>query len=130
MKIFQIFNSNGDALLFCHHDMTKDFPTLDSTVDKFAPNIIIVEAPDYVFEGWGYDATQTGDARFIKPALPEPSEWVGEDGKTYRWMYDDNTGTFYIADADGKPIATEELTSAIDAAKEYAEALKILGVEV
>lgn len=72
MKIFQIFNE------ICYYDMTKDFPTLESTVGKFAPNIQIVEAPDYVFEGWGYL-----DGEFVKPTPP--------DG----WLYDDATGTFY-----------------------------------
>ena len=77
MKIFQIFNG------FCHYDMTPQFPTIESTKNKFAPDITIVEAPDYVFQDWGYDETQEGDARFIKPTPPEG------------WLYDDATGTFY-----------------------------------
>lgn len=41
----------------------------------------IVNAPDYVFVGWGYDARKTGDERFIKPRPPEG------------WVYDPETGT-------------------------------------
>lgn len=42
---------------------------------------VVVDAPDYVFEGWGYDARKTGDARFIKPFPPEG------------WVYDPISGT-------------------------------------
>ena len=77
MKIFQIFNG------FCHCDMTKEFPTLESTKGKFAPDIQIVEAPDYVFEGWGYDDTaRSSEERFLRPEAPEG------------WIYDELTGTF------------------------------------
>lgn len=78
MKIFQILDK------FCHWDATKQHPTLDSTVGLYHPDITFVEAPDYVFESWGYDETQEGDARFVRPTAP--------DG----WAYDDATGTFYI----------------------------------
>lgn len=77
MKIFQILNG------ICYYDMTPVHPTLEDTIGKYAPDIIIVEAPDYVFEGWGFDDTENGDARFIKPTPP--------DG----WLYDDASGTFY-----------------------------------
>ena len=77
MKIFQILDS------ICHWDATKKHPTLESTKGKYTADILFVEAPDYVFEGWGYDAESEGDARFIKPTPP--------DG----WIYDDETGTFY-----------------------------------
>lgn len=45
--------------------------------------MVFVDAPDYVFESWGFDETKEGDARFIKPTPPEG------------WEYDDATGTFY-----------------------------------
>lgn len=77
MKVFQILNN------ICYYDMTPIHPTIEDTVGKYASNIIIVEAPDYVFEGWGYDEDKYGDARFIKPTPP------------YGWLYDDATGTFY-----------------------------------
>ena len=126
MKVFQILSG------FCHWDATKDFPTLASTVGFFAPDIVFIEAPDHVFEGWGYI-----DGEFIKPELPEPTEWVDEEtGETYHWVYDDATGTFYIADESGEPIEADELAKAIAAKKKAEEraddaesALEILGVE-
>lgn len=77
MKVFQI-EAN-----VCYWDATRQFPTVESTVGYFPPELLFVEAPDYVFEGWGYDALQTGDDRFIKPTPPEG------------WVYDESTGTFY-----------------------------------
>ena len=77
MKVFQILNG------FCYCDMTAKHPTLESTVGRYAPNIVFVETPDYEFESWGYDDTQEGEERFIKPTPPEG------------WLYDDETGTFY-----------------------------------
>ncbi len=65
MKVIQVLNG------FCHWDATTRHPTLESTVGKYAPNIVFVEAPDYVFESWGFDETQEGDARFIQPEPPE-----------------------------------------------------------
>ena len=108
MKIFQIFNSTGDDLLFCHYDLTSQCPTLEAAASRFAPNIIIVEAPDYVFEGWGFDKTAEGDARFIQPAAPEG------------WAYDDATGTFY-------PVAEEIL---YDLMTEEEKALAAMGVQI
>lgn len=72
MKIVQIVGN------FVHWDATRDFPTLASTEGKFAPDIKFVEAPDNVFEGWGYV-----DGEFIQPTPPEG------------WLYDEATGTFY-----------------------------------
>lgn len=77
MKVFQIFEG------LCHWDATPEFPTLEDTVGRFAPDIVFVEAPDYVFEGWGYDETAQGDNRFIQPVPPEG------------WLYDTKSGTFY-----------------------------------
>lgn len=80
MKIVQI---TGNRV---HWDATLRHPTIESTMGLYAPNIIFVEAPDYVFEGWGFDWTQTGDDRFIMPEAP--------DG----FSYDPTTGTFYNPD--------------------------------
>jgi hypothetical protein len=65
MKIFQILGG------FCHWNATNTVKNLAGTVGRYAPDIVFVEAPDYVFEGWGYDDSQTGDARFIEPVPPE-----------------------------------------------------------
>ena len=80
MKIVQIENG------FVHWDATRDVPDLDWAASHYAPNIHFVEAPDYVFEGWTFDDTAEGDARFVKPIAPEG------------WVYDDKTGTFHQED--------------------------------
>ena len=77
MKIFQIVNG------ICYYDATPVHPALADTVGKYPPDVLFVEAPDIVREGWGYDETQTGDARFIQPTPPAG------------WQYDEDTGTFY-----------------------------------
>lgn len=77
MKIIQVVNG------WCYNDMTPQFPTLADTAGRFAPDVVIVEAPDKVFEGWGYDETKEGDERFIQPTPPEG------------WLYDEGSGTFY-----------------------------------
>ena len=46
-----------------------------------------MEAPDNVFEGWGYL-----DGEFIKPTPPEG------------WLYDEATGCFYLEGEDPPPL--------------------------
>ena len=77
MKIFQISNN------IVHYDMTHLYSSVAVARSKYPPTVQIVEAPDYVFEGWGFDPNEDGDARFIKPTPPAG------------WEYDDKTGTFY-----------------------------------
>lgn len=77
MKIFQILGG------ICHWDATRDFSRIEDTYGKFDEDILFVEAPDNVFEGWGYDDSKEGDERFIQPTPPEG------------WLYDEGTGTFY-----------------------------------
>lgn len=77
LKIVQIENG------FVHWDATRDVPDLDWAASHYSSEIKFVEAPDYVFEGWGFDETQDGDARFVKPIAPEG------------WIYNDSNGTFY-----------------------------------
>ena len=89
MKVMQIFNN------ICHWDATKQHPTLAGTEGKYASNIIFVEAPDYVFEGWGYDPAEKDDARFIKPTPPKG------------WLYDDKTGTLYDPNYVPEPLEPE-----------------------
>lgn len=101
MKIFQILDG------FCHWDATSQHPTLASTDGLYAPDIHFVEAPDYVFESWGFDPDAEGDARFIQPTPP--------DG----WAYDEETGTFYPID----PEIIEALKS------DEQKALEALGVQ-
>ena len=80
MKIFQIVNG------FCHWDATPQFPTLKSLEGKFGAECEFVEAPDYVFEGWGHI-----DGEFLQPEAPEG------------WLYDESSGTFYEDPTSGKP---------------------------
>lgn len=77
MKIFQIVDD------FVHYDMTHLYSSVAVARSKYPPTVQIVEAPDYVFEGWGFNPNENGDSRFIKPTAPEG------------WEYDDATGTFY-----------------------------------
>ena len=114
MKVFQIVDN------FCYYDATPVHPTLADTEGKDPPDVLFVEAPDNVFEGWGYDGTQEGDARFIKPTPPEG------------WLYDDNTGTFYPEDGEKPkaPETVESLTAKVADLEEQLAAAKILlGVE-
>lgn len=78
MKVFQILHDH------CHWQ--TPFSSLAETVGKFPPDCLFVEAPDYVNEQWGFDETQIGDDRFIKPEAPEG------------WVYDDESGQFYPED--------------------------------
>lgn len=76
MKVFEVRNN----FMFSHY---AQYATVEEARQHYASNLEFVGAPDYVFEGWGYDPDETGDARFIKPTPPEG------------WLYDDETGTFY-----------------------------------
>lgn len=76
MKIFQIVGN------LCYYDATPIHQTLADTAGKYPPDVLFVEAPDYVFEGWGYDDTKDGAERFIQPTPPEG------------WMYNPETGGF------------------------------------
>lgn len=76
-KIFQVVNG------FCFCNYTMKYKSVEEAKKHYAPDIQFVEAPDFVFENWGYNPKAKGDARFIKPTPPEG------------WEYDENTGTFY-----------------------------------
>lgn len=91
-KVFQIESG------ICYWDATRQFPTVDSTVGFFPPNLLFVEAPDYVFEGWGY-----ANGEFIKPEPPEG------------WEYDEKTGTFYDPNYKApEPESIQELRNVLD----------------
>lgn len=77
MKIMQILDSE----VYC--DLTPLYPNIQTARQCYSSEIQIEETPDYVFPGWGYNASKEGDERFIKPV---PSEG---------WEYDDDTGTFW-----------------------------------
>lgn len=116
MKVFQIFNG------ICYYDITPLCPTVNDTVGKYPPAVLFVETPDYVFEGWGYDESKEGDARFIKPVPPEG------------WIYDDASGCFFpeemptpakrnevIADLHAKNIQLEAKVKALSESNQFLE---------
>lgn len=77
MKLFLIYDG------FCYNDLTRLYKNLEEAKSHYSASTLIVEAPDYVFEGWMYDSHLSGDERFVKPETPEG------------WLYDENTGTYY-----------------------------------
>lgn len=91
MKIFQIHHG------LCYWDATPKHKTLESTQGLYSPEIVFVEAPDYVFENWGYDESKEGEARFVKPVPPEG------------WGYDDETGQFYELEPKEPPRSPEQV---------------------
>ena len=109
-----IFQSESN---FCYYDMTPKHGTLANTIGKYPPSVIIVEAPDYVQEGWGYDPNQEGDDRFVEPIHPEG------------WLYDRDTGTYY-KEGEAKPVPEptlgERIAALEDRNAELTEALELL----
>jgi hypothetical protein len=99
MKVFQIIDG------FCHWDATAVLRRAADAVGRFPESDLFVDAPDCVFEGWGFDSSLEGDARFIQPIPPEG------------WLYDEGTGRFYREDDEPgeAPDVWDEL------AKAYAE---------
>ena len=112
MKVFQIFMD------ICYYDATQLYDTASEALTRYPPDVLFVDAPDYVFEGWGYDATVEGDERFIEPTPPEG------------WLYDEKTGTFYpeteTAPSDTPSIQDDIIALSID--HEYRLTLMELGV--
>ena len=94
MKIMQIHYS------LCWWDATSTVHTIDEAHEMFPPDCLFVEAPNYVFEGWGFDEHAKGDERFLRPEATEG------------YLYDETTGTFYPADA---PSEAEQLASTVEA---------------
>lgn len=81
MKVFQIKNG------LCFNEFSHRVNTAEEAYELWGDQYTFVDGPDYVFIGWGFDETQEGDARFVKPIPPEGC------------YYDDSNGAFY-------PIAT------------------------
>lgn len=107
MKVFQIFDGQ------CHWDATALYSTVAETEGLYTPDIVFVEAPDYVREGWGYDEGKEGDERFIQPEAPEG------------YFYDLETGEFVAENDPSRKIAElkDKLAATDYQAIKYAEGL-------
>lgn len=99
MKVFQIVGG------FCFHDATKEFNSAAEAQRCFPPDVLFVDAPDNVFEGWGYEGGE-----FIQPQAPEG------------WVYDERTGTFYPVD-NPPPAPEPSLSDRVTAVEEAVEIL-------
>ena len=71
-KVFQVLR--GHSLLATPYQSIEDVSSL---------NGVFVEAPDYVFESWGFGRDSNGDFCFFEPIPPAG------------WVYDKSNGTFY-----------------------------------
>lgn len=107
MKVFQIVNG------FCHYDATRLYTNAAEAAKHHASDTVWVDAPDYVFEDWGYDSSKTGDERFIQPKAPEG------------WLYDPGTGTFY---QEGEAPPVKEPTEAERIALQIANANAVASI--
>lgn len=60
-RVFQVVRG------ICHYDATRIYPDVASVPDGiYSADVIFIDAPDYVREGWGYDGEN-----FIEPIPPE-----------------------------------------------------------
>lgn len=98
MKIVQIVDD------MVHYE--TPYKNLAETEGRYPTNVLFVEAPDHVFEGWGYL-----DGEFIKPIPPEG------------WAYDDATGTFYNQEFGQPQPEPDQIDLLTDAIIELAEIL-------
>ena len=96
MKVFQIVGG------FCHYDATHLYYNAAEAKKHYSPDTVWVDAPNYVFTGWGYNAAKEDDERFIQPKPPEG------------WEYDPDTGTFY--ESGGLPQSKRPTAENINAA--------------
>lgn len=53
----------------------EEFATAEEAYKVFPRDIVLVDAPDWVGEGWGYNPDAEGDERFIAPGLPDGWFW-------------------------------------------------------
>lgn len=96
MKIMEILDGR------CHH-IYHEFDSMEQAREAYPDEAIeLVEAPDNVWEGYGYDPSKKGDDRFIRPLLSEGWEW-DDNGLPYNPLDMRNAERDYllaIADAD------------------------------
>ena len=77
MKVVQIHNGQ------VYHDLSYKYSSAVEASKFYSSEILIVDAPNYVFPGWGYNPSLDGDNKFIKPTVPEDMK------------YDEQTGTVW-----------------------------------
>lgn len=77
MKIFEILNG------VVHYEMTHLYNSAEEARQFYAPNIEIVEAPDYVFMGWTFDPSKEGDERFIQPVPGDGLAYNPDTGEIF-----------------------------------------------
>ena len=66
---------------FCHEDVTERFASAEAA-KRLYPYCTFVDAPDFVFPGWGFEPDAHGDDRCLRPGVPEG------------FAYDDSCGCF------------------------------------
>lgn len=77
MKLFDVVDNE------IHAEYTGMYENAEEASKHYAPNIVFVDAPNWVFPGFGFDPSKNGDDRFIEPTTDTPG-----------WVYDGN-GTFW-----------------------------------
>lgn len=77
MKLFDVVYGE------IHTEYTGEYANAEEASKHFAPDIVFVDAPDWVFPGFGFDPSRSGDDRFIEPTTDTPG-----------WVYDGH-GTFW-----------------------------------
>ena len=68
MKVFEILNNT----VHCEY---PQYSTAAEASSHYAPTIQFVDAPDWVWPGFGFDPSKSGDERFIRPELSEGYEY-------------------------------------------------------
>lgn len=87
MKVFRIEEE------LCFDDITHIAETAEEAYERFGYDDIYVDAPDYVFVGWGFDGSKEGDDRFIKPVPPAGYYYDDSDGGIYQMPIGYSGGT-------------------------------------
>ena len=104
MAVFQIVDGR------CH--WRTPFETVEETIGRFPPDCLFVNAPDYVTEQWGFDETEVGDDRFIRPEVPEG------------WDFDPDSGNVMPIDMIEKSLKDAQARKQAENNKIFADRLK------
>lgn len=69
-KVFQIIDGE------CYSEVTELFPAAADTVGWYPDDLLFVDAPDYVFQGWTYR-----NGKFYEPVAPGGYHYNYENGQ-------------------------------------------------